>query len=789
MRLKRVIYAISFTVLIFLYFNEVFLFDNIFSERDLSVFFYRYIQHWVETLRSGELPLWNPYVMCGEPLLANIQPNILYPLSIIYFVLPVDFAFNMMIVLHFFLSGLFTFLLMKELKASDEAAAISAVSFVFGGYLLSVHNVLSTLLSVAWFPAVIALYLRSLRHCSWKLAVLCGFSLYCMFSGGGLETIIMTAGIISLLTLFPCLYEKNEINISLPFRLMFCSIAFACFVLIGAVQILPFLELIQHSIRSEGISYSEAILWSLEPKNLIYLFAPDIFRQGIENYWNEQSWLKTIYTGVLPFLLAAFFCMEKGKRKFLVFIILATSVFLSLGDYNPLYRFLFACFPVLQKVRYPVKFFFIVIFFICLSAGWGWDYMRKHIRDKAVQQLLFFLFAVFGFFSSIVLIILESHQETIWEIFQLDTVFSLSMFKSSTIFHNINRVILFSIIGSLLLFISGQKPRWHGFAFYGFILLLLLDLFWGNYGHYETVNRAAVHDITENQKVLVRDKGLYRVFVQKKIADKMSIPFRSKEERIMIYRNIFTPNTLLGIGKFDTWGFSVLALKNYFKLITHAQSTALPDSTNLLNLMNARYVLWSEELQCPGYELIQKENFFLYKNTSSLQRAFLVKDYKVLKSEEEFRKTLQGREFDPRETVLLDREPEKLSVAINSEKLLKNWVNVSEYRNNMISMEVESSCSQFLVLSETYYPGWKAYIDSTEAPLYKANFAFRAIAVPAGRHRVVLKYEPLSVRIGACISIAAVLVFIFLLIFLPPPAPPSKGGELASPPCYGKFKK
>ncbi len=677
MKIKHTIYVLAFSILIFFYFNDVFLFEKVLLERDLSVFFYPNIVSWVDAIKNSELPLWNPYIMCGEPLLASVQPAFLYPLSFLYLILPVDFAFNLTIVLHFFLCGIFTFLLMKELKASDEAASISAIIFTFSGYLLSVHNVMSTLLSVTWFPVSVTLFLKSLRQRSWKSVILCAFSLYCMFAGGGLEIIIMTAGILFLLALFPCLYEQKEITLPFLKRTGCYITVLLFFLLIGAVQILPFLELLHHSIRSSGISYQEATIWSLAPKNLLYLFAPDIFWKGPKFYWTDQSWLKTIYTGFIPFLLAAFFLLEKGKRRFLVVFIMAGAFFLSLGGHNPFYPFLFEWIPGLKKIRYPVKFFFIVIFFICLAAGWGWDYLQKYLQKRSTRRLLFFLFSVFAFFCSVVLLFLEYYPDLFWKTFHFEKVFSLSMFKNEIILHNIKRVIFFAIVGSTLLFLLGQKTKLRSYAFYGFIFLLLLDLFWGNYGHFDTIDKTILHKTTDNQNVLKNDEELFRFFVQLKIIKEIPMPYNNEEAHLMISKNIFCPNLLIEHKKFDIWGFSVLALKNYSKILSLVQSASLPDSTNLLNFLNVKYVLWSEELECPGYELIRKDNLFLYKNTNYLQRAFLVKNYRVLHGEKAFMSTLQSPDFDPSETVLLSRKPDKFSCSTEIDKPLKDSINIS----------------------------------------------------------------------------------------------------------------
>ncbi len=105
--------------------------------------------------------------------------------------------------------------------------------------------------------------------------------------------------------------------------------------------------------------------WSLAPRDLINLFAPDIFWRGPEHYWHDQAWLKVIYTGLLPFTVATFFVLEKGRRRLLVALLMAAALFFALGKYNPFYGHLFELIPVLHKIRYPTKFIFIFIFFIC----------------------------------------------------------------------------------------------------------------------------------------------------------------------------------------------------------------------------------------------------------------------------------------------------------------------------------------------------------------------------------------------------------------------------------------
>ena len=173
------------------------------TERDLSVFFIPPRILWVDAIRGGVFPLWNPYYYSGIPLLAALQPGVFYPPNILLLILPFDLAFNWIIIIHFFLSGVFTFLLLRELGASIVGALIGALIFMLGGYMISVHNLLSTLLSVTWVPLAIFLYLRIIKRNSLVYVVSLGIILAIMFTGGGIEVVYGTLGLLLFLALLP----------------------------------------------------------------------------------------------------------------------------------------------------------------------------------------------------------------------------------------------------------------------------------------------------------------------------------------------------------------------------------------------------------------------------------------------------------------------------------------------------------------------------------------------------------------------------------------------------------
>ncbi|HLG29597.1 MAG TPA: hypothetical protein VI387_05245, partial [Candidatus Brocadiales bacterium] len=170
-------------------------------------------------VKNGTFPIWNPYHLNGHPLFATLQPGVFYPPSILYLFLPFDLAFNYIIVIHYFLAGFFTFLLLRCLKASYGASLISAITFMLSGYLLSVHNLLTHLLSVAWVPLVFLLFLKGLQEIpphpnplpqgerkgvggGLKFIIFSALAACAMFLGGGVEIVYVTIAMVCLLTFF-----------------------------------------------------------------------------------------------------------------------------------------------------------------------------------------------------------------------------------------------------------------------------------------------------------------------------------------------------------------------------------------------------------------------------------------------------------------------------------------------------------------------------------------------------------------------------------------------------------
>ncbi|MBU4590561.1 MAG: hypothetical protein KKG01_06520, partial [Candidatus Omnitrophica bacterium] len=112
--MKETVPIFILLILVSVFFSEVLFGNKIFIHRDLSRFFYPLREFSVNQFRAGHIPLWNPYIHCGSPHLAELQTCVFYPLSTVYLLFPFPQAFNYFVILHIFLAGVFTYILMRE---------------------------------------------------------------------------------------------------------------------------------------------------------------------------------------------------------------------------------------------------------------------------------------------------------------------------------------------------------------------------------------------------------------------------------------------------------------------------------------------------------------------------------------------------------------------------------------------------------------------------------------------------------------------------------------------------
>ena len=163
-------------------------------------------------------------------------------------------------------------------------------------------------------------------------------------------------------------------------------------------------------------------------------------------------------------------------------------------------------------------------------------------------------------------------------------------------------------------------------------------------------------------------------------------------------------------------------------------------------------------------QLARLEGVDVYENLQVLPRAWLVPRTVFLSSEDVLHTIKEGKlpdgtPYKPREVALVEHWEELRVETFDPQA----QVEVVAHRPNRIELITHSSSPAFLVLSEIFYPGWKAFVDGTEVTIKRTNYVLRGLHLPAGSHLVRFEYNPLSFRLGMAISLLALVGLIGLL--------------------------
>jgi hypothetical protein len=190
--------------------------------------------------------------------------------------------------------------------------------------------------------------------------------------------------------------------------------------------------------------------------------------------------------------------------------------------------------------------------------------------------------------------------------------------------------------------------------------------------------------------------------------------------------------------------------------------------------LNAKYVITIAD---PGEEMVSLERsdpnlglaydgeVNIYENRDALPRAFFVPTFKVVEDRAAALDVLSSEGFDPSAYVILEKEPGSLA-SLGAAAPARSEAKIVEYTPNKVIVEVACATNGFVVLSDLYYHGWRAFVDGSEQEVYRADSAFRAVQLEAGEHRIEFVFDPLSFRVGATVSLATLSLLAILTVVL-----------------------
>ncbi|HSX40162.1 MAG TPA: YfhO family protein, partial [Candidatus Saccharimonadales bacterium] len=150
--------------------------------------------------------------------------------------------------------------------------------------------------------------------------------------------------------------------------------------------------------------------------------------------------------------------------------------------------------------------------------------------------------------------------------------------------------------------------------------------------------------------------------------------------------------------------------------------------------------------------IFSDSQYEVFENTYAFPRAFLVGSYKVIQNQNGIISAMFAKGTDLRDSIILEKDPH-----VPAGFLPSGTVKIASYTPDKITINVSTNVPQLLFLSDAYYPGWKAYVDGKVTEIYRADYAFRAVKVPAGKHMIIFSYQPQSFFLGLLLAAFGVI--------------------------------
>lgn len=694
-------------------------------------------------VKQGIIPLWNPHNFSGAPLLANFQSAILYPMNFLYGFFSQPIAWSVLVILQPFLAFLFAYLYCQKMNFSRLASFLTSVSYAFSSFMTVwlEYNTIGHV--IAWLP----LALLSVESLSGKLSRI--WSLVFILA--------LVSGILAghpQVFLYFFIFVSFYIWFRIPTLKRKTYLAFFSLLSLGvaAVQIIPGLELSLLSARSP---YSHQDLFNkalIQPWQLIMLVLPDLFgNPATRSYWPDDTYVgKVTSIGIVPlfFILATL----RYRNQLINFFLGSAAILLLLITNNPLTQLLYRLpLPFLTSSS-PTLMTFLLSFSLSFVAGFGLDRWReeKHsvgkLMKRSLQVSLFF----------VIMFVLYK----LWP----------QKLSSRAIFYGAGLSCL--TIALFAVAIIQKRLRT------GALLILLLvhgfDLFWAFHKFNPFIPQqlifpeAPVVNFLKDQQSLSRFWGFGTAQIQANFATQVGL--YSSDGYDPLYPQWY--GSLLQASRDGKVQMSFARTTRSDAVIESGfGKTNFLINTNrlrLLNLLGIRYILdrvenasTSETFPPDTYRTVyDKDGWKVMENLAVLPRTFLAASYQTYNSAEKFSDKFFHSSFDPSQTILLSQD---ISFPLNKSES-KASASIINYLPNEVVIDTQSDENRLLFLSDTYYPGWKASIDNKETPIYRANYAFRAVDVPAGSHLVRFDYNPLSFKIGLAISSLSLLVLSFHIL-------------------------
>jgi len=714
----------------------------------------------INLFKKGTWPLYNPQILSGTPLLANIQSASLYPLNILYyFSKNFSLIWSWQIIFQLILAFFFTYLFLKNQKLSTFASIFGATAWSTGGFfsLWSQYN--TVVHSIVYLPLALLSVSKMKKNSIWGLVL--SFSLLFSFFAGNPPT-----SLILFFTLTIYLFLNYKFNFKSYFKLIPFLFLFA---LLSTPLLLPSLQVSQKSIRKYDQVASQNKIKTAPLSKIVTLTSPDFYgNPSTRNQWKNAGLYDnlTIFQGSVLIFLALYSLTIKTKHhRFRCFSLILLSTSLLLIFKNPFSDFVGKLQILGLNSMVLTRFHSLLNFSFSLLATITFDHFikNKKIQIKKLPILisviqiiipLFIVSSVYFFYKYLPQTQLENLIEP-YEKFLLLQNIKVSL-RNSVIPLVITFCTIF--IFYLIYFFSIKKLFFLGFLFF----LMIFE----NYNFFRKYN------------TFTQARYLY---------PETPITTYLKENSFRFVREngeLIPSNTWMPYGLNSVSGYDTLHSLKYNQFLSFINNRPLSKITNrypeienisspLLNFLSVDHfvaIKRDEDQRIDPNGLLKPEfttsqnltpvfdsgRVTILKNLKVLPLFFSVKNFVVSSSLQETETYLKT--VDLKDTAILETKHPPLDL---SSSKISSFLN----SDTSFSFSTANKTDALIVSSLVYDPSWKLFIDKKPAPLLNLNHAFTGFFIPPGNHQIKIIYHPNSFFLGLKLFLLALFSVTLYLIY------------------------
>jgi hypothetical protein len=754
--------------------------------------YYPWYSYLGERLRSADIPAWNPSQFSGAPFAGDPLSGWTYlPAMILFTILPLPAAASSFVLIHLLLAGLFTYALARVLRTNVAGSMLAAVAYEFNGFMYWRNLCCSPYAQVmAWLPLAIIgaeLAIRSSRRLDqglwWGVGGLALSQLLAAWPGQGSYYALLALGgyVFYRTLLFPPEYISGIQDRTLALFLNGAAVLIFGFGL-AAAGVLLRLEFQALSSLAGGYGNIEGVKAAYGGNTL--------------EDWKRFLVPGLVYPGLAVLALAfAAPLVARGKHAVPFFVGLALCTLTLAGkDVTLLHSVLYHLLPGFEWIHPhgPERIKVILYLAFALLAGATLSSLGERGRSAGA---LIALPAVISLFlvtrvgvplppgGTAELLAGDPGSNPEWLLANLGIVIPVASLVAL-------------VAANICVVAYALSPAGRSLAASLVIFVVFFDLFSAgtatveqratveegkrlvkiDLAHYYDPTGAAKFLRSETQGEPARYVG-YGPYLRGDNTRGYTYNngFNDPDIKALLASNLATPQGLQSIQGYNavhlaTYDEYIEALNGKIQGYHNADVYPSGLDSPLLDLLNVRYFVVPavtqqdqhplRDLKDARQKVYGDNRVEVLENRDALPRAWIVHSAREAPQKEALNSLSSGA-VDPRQTALLKSRPPDIA---EPDDPSADRASVTSYDADRIELRSKTGAPGLLMLSEVYYPGWKAYVDGRPVSLYSADYVLRAVPVPAGEHTVELRYESRSLRAGIAISLVfyATLVGLFV---------------------------